>query len=404
MSNRVLSQADSKLGGAGAGHQQINRNFDVDDFLQNYWQKKPLLLPALFPDFTDLIDPQQLAGLAGEADCESRLVTESSSGSWELQHGPFDAEQFAKLPTSHWTLLVQAVDQWSEQVQALKRAFDFLPSWRIEDVMVSYATPQGGIGPHFDYYDVFLVQGQGQRRWRVGGRCTSATPLKSGSELGILQSFSALEEFVLEPGDALYLPPQYAHWGTALSDSLCYSIGFRAASLAEMLEGFSDSLIARADPANRFVDGKPQLPERLGEIDRQSLQAAFEQMQKQLSNLGAFESWFGCHVTAPKYPELIQPLPAEVGSEQLEKMVGEGLQLSRNPSSRFAFSQSDEAAVLLFFADGVAHELARDSLQVVSEICELTTLNSEVIAKCMPRDELLNLLLTLLNQGSLLGD
>ncbi|RLA37737.1 MAG: hypothetical protein DRQ64_09360, partial [Gammaproteobacteria bacterium] len=176
----------------------------LDNFLAEYWQRKPLLIRQALPGFTSPIEADELAGLALEEEFESRLIIESkASPYWSLQCGPFADDRFQSLPSSHWTLLVQAVDQWVPEVHDLLRHFDFLPQWRVDDIMLSYAADQGSVGPHFDQYDVFLLQGEGQRRWRLGQHCDSNTPLLKGPELSIVDNFEQSEEWLLEPGDML---------------------------------------------------------------------------------------------------------------------------------------------------------------------------------------------------------
>ena len=151
----------------------LNTTFDSKQFLAQYWQKEPVLLSKFIPGFNDLLAPEELAGLACEELVESRLIIEAQPRQWQLRHGPFDDSDFTQLPESNWTLLVQAVDQWVEDVADLKTLFNFLPSWRIDDIMISFAAQGGSVGPHYDYYDVFLVQGQGERAWKIGDRCDS---------------------------------------------------------------------------------------------------------------------------------------------------------------------------------------------------------------------------------------
>ncbi|MBT8145994.1 MAG: cupin domain-containing protein, partial [Gammaproteobacteria bacterium] len=232
----------------------ILEGFDHDEFLATYWQRQPLLIKHTGEPFADPIEPDDLAGLACEETVESRIVAKCSDRRWQISHGPFDVADFAGLGEKDWTLLVQAVDQLDPDVALLKGHFDFLPGWRIDDVMVSYASTDGGVGPHYDQYDVFLIQGMGKRRWKIGGRCDSTSPLQEGTELRLLQEFTTVQEVVLEPGDILYLPPRYAHHGISLGESLCYSIGFRAPSFADLLQGFSDELADSLNEDRRFED------------------------------------------------------------------------------------------------------------------------------------------------------
>ena len=199
-------------------------DLSADAFLQRYWQQKPLLIRHALANYRSPISGDELAGLALESEVESRLV-ESQGGDWTLKHGPFTEEDFLGLPEEDWTLLVQGVDLWVPEVQALLSQFAFLPPWRLDDVMVSFACPGGSVGPHFDQYDVFLLQVEGQRRWQIGAACSSETPMRDDSPLRILKEFEAEEEWVLEPGDMLYLPPGVAHWGVAETECLTFSIG-----------------------------------------------------------------------------------------------------------------------------------------------------------------------------------
>ena len=169
---------------------------------------------------------------------------------WSLRHGPFTEQDFLNLPEQDWTLLVQAVDLWVPQVQQLQDRFEFLPRWRMDDVMVSFACPGGSVGPHFDQYDVFLLQVEGTRRWQIGGHCDGNTPLKADCPMRVLECFSSRQEWLLEPGDMLYLPPGIAHWGVAESECLTYSIGFRSPSIADLLGDLAVELMAQGYDAH----------------------------------------------------------------------------------------------------------------------------------------------------------
>lgn len=281
-------------------------NLSAYEFLSEYWQKKPLLIPNAFPNFESPLSPDELAGLALEEDIESRIVIEQGkSGPWELQTGPFDETIFTQLPESHWSLLVQAVDLWIPEVKVLLQKFDFLPPWRLDDIMLSYAPVGGSVGPHFDYYDVFLLQGLGQRRWQIGQNCDHNSPRLSGTPLRILSHFECSQEWTLNPGDMLYLPPQLAHWGTAKNDCLTYSIGFRSPSLSDMLGDLATELMAQNHPAY-FRD-----PELTPAMANEAIHPLFiQQLKSLLSGLlddeNLLEEWFARYMTAPKYPELVE--------------------------------------------------------------------------------------------------
>jgi 50S ribosomal protein L16 3-hydroxylase len=288
---------------------QALANFDVADFLANYWQRKPLVIRKALDSFTDPISADELAGLACEPDVESRLIVEKpKSGDWQLKHGPFRERDFVKLPASHWTLLVQAVDLWSEDVAALKRFFRFIPDWRLDDVMISFAAPQGSVGPHFDNYDVFLVQGQGTRTWRLGQYCGDDEPLLPHPSLRLLKRFATTEEVILEPGDILYVPPRIAHWGIANDEALTYSIGYRAPSVSEMLSSLVDDIGDSLSDRLRYTDPVIDRSEHPARIPDSAVDRVRALVAEALIDDNRIRDWFGRYMTEPKYRDL-QPEP-----------------------------------------------------------------------------------------------
>jgi 50S ribosomal protein L16 3-hydroxylase len=220
-------------------------------FLRRYWHKNALLVGGALPDWSGIIAPDELFRLAGRDDVESRLVVRDRTR-WSLVEGPFRRSDFKALPATRWTLLVQGVNLHSAAADALLRRFAFLPYARLDDLMVSYAVPGGGVGPHFDSYDVFLLQGAGRRRWRYGRQDDLA--LKPGLPVRILQRFTPQHDVVLGPGDMLYLPPSLAHDGVAMDACTTYSVGFRAASHAELGEAFLDHLRDELALTGRYAD------------------------------------------------------------------------------------------------------------------------------------------------------
>ena len=246
-------------------------NIDRRTFLEKHWQRKPLLLKAALPHWHSPLEPEELAGLAME-EIDSRLVAQDERG-WSVANGPFRAEDFNR--SGRWTLLVNGVDQWVPEVAALKGCLDFLPQWRFDDVMVSYATDGGSVGPHFDRYDVFLLQGLGKRRWRIGEFCDGATPCIDHEGLRLLEEFEAVSEYLLEPGDALYLPPGIAHWGIAEGECMTYSLGFRAPRLVDLLARMTDDLLEKLDPEALLEDQNSIFkPPRPGELTADHLSNA----------------------------------------------------------------------------------------------------------------------------------
>ena len=220
-------------------------------FLRRYWQKEARLVRDAVPGFAGLFSRKALFDLAGRDDVESRLVVRGR-GTWTMEHGPFRRARFSALPATGWTLLVQGVNLHSDAADALLRRFAFLPYARLDDLMVSYAAPGGGVGPHFDSYDVFLLQGEGRRRWRYGRQADLS--LKAGLPVKILRRFTPQQDAVLAPGDMLYLPPSYAHDGVAVDACTTYSIGFRAPSHNEIAQAFLDHLRDELALEGRYAD------------------------------------------------------------------------------------------------------------------------------------------------------
>lgn len=211
--------------------------FGVKRFLREVWQKQPLVLRAAVPQLADVLTRADLIDLACRDDVESRLVL-GSGRAWEVRHGPFRRREFARLPPREWTLLVNGVETLVPAARALQMDFGFVPYARHDDVMVSYAAPGGGVGPHFDSYDVFLLQGAGTRRWQISGQRN--LELIDGAPLKILRRFRARRDLVMQSGDLLYLPPDYAHHGVAVGECLTWSVGMRAPHQREVTARFLD--------------------------------------------------------------------------------------------------------------------------------------------------------------------
>ena len=221
------------------------------DFMRRHWQKRPLCVPRALTDDAGLIDQDGLFALAQREDVPSRLVMRSGRR-WTVRHGPFRRAELKRLPARGWSLLVQGVDQVDARAARLLRRFSFLPYARLDDVMVSYAPPGGGVGPHFDSYDVFLLQGAGRRRWQVSAQRDLA--LVPDAPLRILERFRPTREWIVETGDLLYLPPRYAHDGDALAGCITISVGFRAPSAAELAARFLDHLQDTLAPSGHYRD------------------------------------------------------------------------------------------------------------------------------------------------------
>jgi 50S ribosomal protein L16 3-hydroxylase len=280
----------------GAAH-RLHLGMSAQAFLRDYWQKKPLLIPQALPNFQAPIGPNDLASIACMPDALARVIA-GRGKRFSVQHGPFDAAFFAELPPQHWTLLVQNVDRWDDGVRTLLDAFDFLPRWRIEDVMVSYAVRGGSVGAHTDQYDVFLLQAAGQRRWQIDAPGADHT-LQSHSAIKLLKRFTPAQTMVLSAGDMLYLPPGVGHHGVALDDAcMTFSIGLRAPSDAELLADFAGFILHHADESDRYRDADLQPRANSFAIDPQDTARAKAAITRALQQGDAgFADWFAGFVT-----------------------------------------------------------------------------------------------------------
>ena len=376
---------------------QLLGGLTAREFLRDYWQKKPLLVRQAFPDFESPIDGDELAGLALEEEVEARLVIEHGERPWELRRGPFAEDTFASLPERDWTLLVQAVDQFVPEVAELLESFRFLPSWRIDDIMISYAAPGGSVGPHFDNYDVFLLQGQGKRNWKIGQVCDSDSPLIEHADLRILADFEQSGEWTLEPGDMLYLPPRLAHYGVAEDDCLTYSVGFRAPSAAEVLTHFTDFLSQFLPDEERYSDADAQPASDPHQIQHDALGRLKGLLAEHMGDERLLLTWFGQFMTEPRYPELVSG--EELSEQELTDSLEQGAIRIRNPSARLAWSEVDDN--LLLFASGQSRLVSGSLRELLKLICAADALHVENLGKWLQDEEGLTLVCQLIKQGSL---
>ncbi|MEB2328021.1 MAG: cupin domain-containing protein [Pseudomonas sp.] len=376
---------------------QILGGLSAREFLRDYWQKKPLLIRQAIPDFQSPISPDELAGLSLEEEVESRLVIEHGDSPWELRRGPFAEDTYQQLPERDWTLLVQAVDQLVPEVAELLGQFRFLPNWRIDDVMISYAAPGGGVGPHFDNYDVFLLQAHGQRRWRIGQMCDSDSALLEHGDLRILADFQGTDEWVLEPGDMLYLPPRLAHFGTAEDACMTYSVGFRAPSAAEVLTHFTDFLAQFLPDEERYGDADLQPSDDPYQIQSDALERLKRLLAEHMGDERLLLTWFGQFMTEPRYPERIEGV--ELTQQDLRAALADGAVLVRNPAARMAWSEIDLG--LLLFASGQSRLLPIQLRDLLKLICSADALHEDNLAPWLGDNDGRKLLQELIKQGSL---
>lgn len=279
-------------------------------FFSEYWQKKPLLVRRAVPGLEQVLDRGGLFDLACRDDAESRLVR-PLRGNWQVRHGPFEPEQLSGLPRRNWSLLVSGVNMLIGEGDALMNAFNFAPYARLDDLMVSYAPPGGGVGPHFDSYDVFLIQGLGRRRWEISGQ--DDLELLDDCPLRILKRFRVDQSWELEPGDLLYLPPRYAHNGVALTDSMTWSVGFRAPTAQEMVSEFLVYLQDSLRMPGMYADPDLGATPRPGEIPAPMAKRLKAMIRALRWGDAELEDFLGRYLSEPK-PQVFFDPPARPAS------------------------------------------------------------------------------------------
>ena len=278
-------------------------------FMKRHWHKKPLLVRQAIPDFKPCVDRAELVALAAQDGVESRLIVQGAQG-WQMKHGPLTRRSLPPFKQKNWTFLVQGVDLHHEGVHQLLQRFRFVPDARLDDLMISYASDGGGVGPHFDSYDVFLLQAHGRRRWRIGRQ--KDLGLQPGVPLRILQRFEPEQEFVLEPGDMLYLPPKYAHDGIAEGECMTWSIGFRAPGSTELARGFLEFLSEQLDLPGRYSDPHLKLPKHRAQISADMLDQVEAMIGQIQWDRTLIRDFLGRYLTEPK-PQVFFEGPEETG-------------------------------------------------------------------------------------------
>ncbi|VXB61449.1 Transcriptional regulator [Luteimonas sp. 9C] len=343
-------------------------------FLRDYWQKRPLLIRNAFPDFETPLQPEDLAGLACEEVALSRLIRhDRSRDGWQVETGPFDEALFPGLGDRDWTLLVQDVDKWDADVAALLPHFAFLPRWRIDDIMVSFAATGGSVGAHVDQYDVFLLQGQGHRRWQIDasdamGRGVPPQDFRDDVELRLLREFTPTHEWVLGPGDMLYLPPTVPHHGVAEDPCLTFSVGMRAPSVSELMGDYIDTLAADADESMRYHDETLQPPADPNEIDAAAMARVVEALNvMRMQDPDRLGDWFGSFITGYRNAQQVVSAGDAPPRIELEWLLAQGQAvLHRNPFTRMAWRRAASGARL--FVSGTAWPLSpRDARTLAAE-------------------------------------
>ncbi|NNH87671.1 cupin domain-containing protein [Acinetobacter terrae] len=322
----------------------------AEQFLAEYWQKKPLLVRNALPEIANLLEPNDVMELALDENISARLIKQKDKdpNQWSVKSSPLTKADFQKMPKL-WTLLVQAVDHYSFDLAELWKKFPFIPQWRRDDIMVSYAQKGGSVGKHFDFYDVFLVQGHGHRRWQLGQMCDAESEFVAGQPLKLLPEMEVHFDEILAPGDLLYVPPGLSHYGVAEDDCLTYSFGFRMPNVAEMMDRVSDKFATDQLLKNPLTDIIRDKISPIGQISQAELEYLKAELLAQLQNPTVLEDALMSLMSEPKYPENI-PEAEAIGTGDLEEALDQGYSLILEPASRLLYTEDEDE--LLFWANG----------------------------------------------------
>ena len=364
----------------------------AEQFLAEYWQKKPLLVRKALPEIASLLEPNDVMELALEENISARLIKQKDKdpNQWAVKSSPLIKGDFQKMPKL-WTLLVQAVDHYSFDLAEMWKKFSFIPQWRRDDIMVSYAQKGGSVGKHFDFYDVFLVQGYGHRRWQLGQMCDADTDYVAGQPLKLLPEIEVNFDEILAPGDLLYVPPGLAHYGVAEDDCLTYSFGFRMPNVTEMMDRISDKFSDNQLLKNPLTDVLRNQQNAIGQITQHELDYLKEKLLAQLQNSTVLDDAIMSLMSEPKYPDNV-PEAEEVGTGDLEEALEQGYLLMLEPASRLLYTYED--GELLFWANGEGVGISEQFAPVLKQLAdgEVVALNEALFDQDILEDiaQLLN--------------
>lgn len=364
---------------------QLNLNWP--EFLETYWQKKPVVLKNAFANFIDPITPDELAGLAMEAEVDSRLVS-LKNGSWQASNGPF--AHFDNLGETGWSLLAQAVNHWHAPSAELVRPFRVLPDWRLDDLMISFSVPGGGVGPHIDQYDVFIIQGMGSRRWRVGDKLPMRQFCPHPALLHV-DPFTPIIDEDLAPGDILYIPPGFPHDGVTHETALNYSVGFRGPNGRDLISSFADYALENDLGGHHYSDPDLTCREHPGRVEAYELNRLRDMMIDMINQPEDFNAWFGRFITTPRHELDIAPAEPPYETQEITDALQAGETLTRLNGLRVLNIDGR------FFVNSEPLESA--DATGADALCRYTFINQQTLGEALNNPTFMAQLTALVNRG-----
>lgn len=354
---------------------------------------------ALTP-FPDLISPDEVAGLSCDPRVESRLILEKGGKTpWELRRGPFKPSLFSKLPKTHWTILVNGVDRFVPSVNVFLDEFSFIPFWRIDDVMISVAYDKGNVGAHVDNYDVFLVQAHGTREWLIEDRPRFEDDFVPGLPIRLLKKFKPTHRWILEPGDILYLPPRFPHHGIARGDKcMTVSVGFRAPSIHEIINGVVTDALANTDEALRYCD--PELfPQAPGEITAAAIEKLQRYISEHVASSARIESWLGRYVTESYCDVELNESKKAPNVSALRRAITTGSAIIRVEGARCAYVKGAKRGEVRFYANGERSDLTGAAAALACEVANRVVIPADLATSLIRDTAALTFLSSLVRRG-----
>ena len=375
---------------------QLLGNLTTEQFFNEYWQKKPLLIRNAISNFESLITPDELAGLSLEEQVQSRIIIEKDADTpWKVIYSPLQESVFSEMPETHWTLLVSDVEKHIPEFTKITDQFRFIPDWRIDDLMISYAPEGGSVGAHIDQYDVFLLQAHGQRRWQIDSKVIEDEDFIEDLEIRVLKEFTPDHDWILNPGDLLYLPPRIAHHGVAQNDCLTYSVGFRANSHKELVASYTDHLLNTSENNERY--NAIDFQQHAGEITADSIQQIKKILLKNLQiDTPNIEQWFGEFITEQKFELETVPETAFSNTDELTHHLQSEDSVCRHPAIRFAFIKHSDHSDL--FINGNKHTTSTEFAEL---LCDKRHLSCDMLLEALKTNDEKSLLLECFSSGYL---
>jgi 50S ribosomal protein L16 3-hydroxylase len=339
-------------------------DFTIEEFLAEYWQKKPVVIRQGFKNFVDPISANELAGLAMESEVESRLVYKKDD-QWQAEFGPF--EDYQRLGDKDWSLVVQALDNWSEDSAQMIEPFRFIPHWRLDDLMVSFATPGGSVGPHIDLYDVFICQGSGKRRWQVGD-IGDYQEFSAHEVLLHVEPFESIIDVELNTGDILYIPPGFPHEGITLETSMSFSVGFRTTSAVNLFSGLADHLIDNELGEELITDQNRAAISHSGEINQGDYSLIKNQLTQLFDNDEVIKQFIGCFMTKAKHELDLMPSDEPLTNEDICEILTTNNLMRLGGLRAFYFADTVEQG--LCYIDGNEYNFAAEIAPAIKLLCD----------------------------------